>query len=81
MKKINFPAVITIIDFKKVFYSIHQGKMIKILLAYSFPPNLPRAIEATHTGTKARVVTPDRTTDEFELLATRRRLSPILINS
>ncbi len=56
-------------DFEKAFDSIHQGKMIKILRAYGIPPNLLRAIEATYTGTKARVVTPDETTDEFELLA------------
>ena len=40
--------------------------MIKIL---SIPPNLLRAIEATYTGTKARVVIPDGTNDEFELIA------------
>ena len=43
--------------------------MIKILRAYGIPPNLLSAIEATYTGTKARVVTPDGNTDEFELFA------------
>ena len=42
---------------------------MKILSAYGIPPNLLQAIKATYTGTKARVVTPDGTTDEFELLA------------
>jgi hypothetical protein len=31
--------------------------------------NLLKAIRATYTGTKPRVVTPDGTTNEFELLA------------
>ena len=69
VKKNNLPAVITFIDFRKAFDSIHRGKMMRILKAYGIPPNLLRAIEATYTGTKAKVVTPDGTTDEFELLA------------
>ncbi len=51
------------------FDSIHWGKMIEILRACGIPPNLLRAVEADYTGTKARVVTHDGTTDEFELLA------------
>ena len=43
--------------------------MIEILEAYSIPLNPLWAIEAIFTGTKARVVTPDGTTDKFELLA------------
>ena len=42
---------------------------MKFLMHYGIPPNLLRPIEATYTGTMAKVVTPDRTTDEFELLA------------
>ena len=45
------------------------AKLIKILrYAYGIPPHLLRALEATHTGTKTWVVTPDGPTDEFELL-------------
>ena len=40
-----------------------------ILKAYGILPNLLRAINATYTGTKARVVSLDGTTDGFELLA------------
>ena len=43
--------------------------MTKILKAYGIPPRLLKAIEATYTGTMAKVVTPDGVTDEFELLA------------
>jgi hypothetical protein len=33
-------SVLTFIDFKKAFYTIHRGKMIKILLAYGIPDSL-----------------------------------------
>ena len=34
IKSNNLPAIITFIDFKKAFDTIHRGKMIKILKAY-----------------------------------------------
>ena len=34
VKKNNLPAVLTFIDFKKAFDSIHRIKMMKILKAY-----------------------------------------------
>ncbi len=58
LKRNNLPAVITFINFKNVFDSIHWGKMITILRVYAIPPNLRRAIENTHTGTMVRAVTP-----------------------
>ena len=42
VKNNNLPAVLTFIDFKKAFDSIHRGKMIKILKAYGIPPLLLR---------------------------------------
>ena len=45
VKNNNKPAVITFIDFKKAFDSIHRGKMIKILQAYSISEKLVHAIE------------------------------------
>ena len=33
-KKRNIPVVLTFIDFKKAFDSIHRGKVLKILSAY-----------------------------------------------
>ena len=38
VKANNLPAIITFIDFKKAFDSIHRAKMIRILKAYGIPP-------------------------------------------
>src|SRR6056300_1363575 len=40
VKENNLKAVLTFIDFKKAFDSIHRGKMLGILKAYGIPPNL-----------------------------------------
>ena len=40
VKANNLPAIITFIDFKKAFDSIHRLKMMRILKAYGIPPNL-----------------------------------------
>ena len=40
----NLPAVITFIDFKKAFDTIHRGKMLLILKAYGIPDQLTNAI-------------------------------------
>ena len=68
-KAFNLPAILTFIDFKKAFDSIHRGKMIKILRAYGIPPRLLRAIESMYEDTFAKVLTPDGETAWFELLA------------
>ena len=65
----NLTAVMTFIDFRKAFDSIHRGKMMKILAAYGVPPQLLRAIEVAYSKTSARVVTPDGLSDVFEILA------------
>ena len=65
----NLPAIITFIDFKKAFDTIHRGKMIKILRAYGIPPNILRAIEKMYTNTQAKVITPDGETEQFEITA------------
>lgn len=69
MKKNNLTAVLCFIDFKKAFDSINRGIMLKILKAYRIPPNLLRVIEAMYKGTRAKVVTPDGISEEFEILA------------
>lgn len=61
------PIVLTFIDVKKAFTSIHWGKIMKILRVYGIPPRLVQAMEATYPGTKARIITP-----KTELLASRR---------
>ena len=69
MKANNLSAVITFIDFKKAFDSIHRGKMLKILKAYGLPPNLLRAIEAMYTNTRAKIISPDGETEMFDITA------------
>ncbi|XP_072033316.1 uncharacterized protein [Amphiura filiformis] len=65
----NLSAVVTFIDFKKAFDTVHRGKMIKILKAYGIPDIIVNAIEDTYQGTEAKVMTRDGDTDEFEILA------------
>ena len=67
MKANNLPAVLTFIDFRKAFDSVHRAKMMRILKAYGIPPNLLRAIESMYSGTKARVTTADGDTDQFDI--------------
>ncbi|KAJ4943537.1 hypothetical protein JOQ06_006037 [Pogonophryne albipinna] len=69
VKKDNLTAVLCFIDFKKAFDSIHRSTMVKILEAYGVPPNLLRAIETMYAGTRARVVTTDGNSEEFDILA------------
>lgn len=69
VKKDNLTAVQCFIDFKKAFDSIHRGMMMKIVKAYDIPPNLFGAIETMHAGTRAKVVTPDGNSEEFDILA------------
>ena len=69
VKQNNLPAVLTFIDFKKAFDSIHRSKMMKILKAYGIPPNMLSAINNMYTNTRAKVVTPDGETQEFDILA------------
>ena len=67
VKANNIEAVMTFIDFKKAFDSIHRGKMMRILKPYGIPPNLLQAIEMMYTNTKAKVVSPDGETEMFDI--------------
>ena len=69
VKTNNLKAILTFIDFKKTFDSIHRGKMMRILKAYGIPPNLLQAIEKMYSNARARIVTPDGETDLFEITA------------
>ena len=67
VKAHNLSAVITFIDFKKAFDTIHRGKMLRILKAYGLPPNILRAIEAMYTNTRAKIISPDGETEMFDI--------------
>ena len=69
VKRNNLPSVLTFIDFKKAFDSIHRGKMMKILKAYGVPPRLLQAVRSMYANTRAKVMTPDGETEEFDIMA------------
>ena len=69
VKANHLPAIITFIDLKKAFHSIHQGSMMRILKAYGIPPNLHRAIDKMYSNTKAKIITPDGETELIDITA------------
>ena len=69
IKERNLAAVLTFIDFKKAFDSVHRGKMLKILRAYGTPEQLVDAVGKMYENTHAKVLTPDGETEEFLILA------------
>ena len=69
VKANNLPAILTFIDFKKAFDTIHRGKMLKILRAYGIPDQIVRAVSIMYEDTKAKVISPDGETDTFDILA------------
>ncbi|CAH1244595.1 Hypp7340 [Branchiostoma lanceolatum] len=69
IKTYNLTAIITFIDFKKAFDTVHRGKMLKILKAYGIPDQLVEAIASMYQDTKAKVISPDGETELFDLYA------------
>ena len=57
VKANNLPAIITYIYFKKVFDTIHRGKMLKILRAYHIPGHI--VVADMYERTMATVISPD----------------------
>ena len=69
VKARNLTAVMTFVDFKKAFDTVHRGTMMAILRAYGIPSVIVDVIRLLYTGTKAKVVTSDGQTDLFDILA------------
>lgn len=81
VKRNNMTAVLVFTDFKKAFDSISREVMLRILKAYDVPPNLLRAIGAMYSGTRAKVMTPDGTSEEFDILTARGHSCPLALHS
>ena len=69
VKDKNLSCIMTFIDFRKAFDSIHRGKLMDILRAYGIPEKLVTAIAATYSETWAKVRTYDGITQPFQILA------------
>ena len=69
IKDQNLKAVITFVDFRKVFDSIHRGKLMQILKAYGIPDIIVDAINTLYEDTVAQVLSPDGDTEFFTILA------------
>ncbi len=69
IKAKNLPAVLTFVDFRKAFDSIHRGKLMEILKAYGVPSEIVSAVNILYTKTSAQVLSPDGDTEFFEILA------------
>ena len=69
----NLEAILIFIYFMKAFDTIHREKMLAILKAYGIPEELVTAsliaISIMYEGTTAKVITPNRGTETFNILA------------
>lgn len=69
IKAKKLTAVMTFVDFRKAFDSVHRGKLMKVLKAYGVPDEIIAAINVLYTNTMAQVLSPDGDTAFFEILA------------
>ena len=69
VKSHKLKAIITFVDFKKAFDSVHRERMFKILEAYGIPAKIVAAIRCLYENTKAKVISPDGETEAFDILA------------
>ena len=68
VKSKQLPAIITFIDFRTAFDSIHRGKLMEILLAYGIPQKLVSGIQVLYANTTSKVLSPNGDTEFFEIL-------------
>ena len=64
----NLKATLLFVDFSKAFDSIHKGKMKQILLAYGLTKVTVTAIMMLYKNIKAKVSSPNRDTDFFDIV-------------
>ena len=61
--------MITFVDFRKAFDSVHRDKMMNILSAYGIPDELAKAISLLYENTRAKILSPNGDTEFFDTLA------------
>ena len=59
--------IITFIDLKKAFDTIHRGKLMKILEVYGILTTIVKAIKDMYTNTGAKVISADSETELFDI--------------
>ena len=69
IKAKNLTAVLSFIDFRQAFHSIHRKKMLNILRAYGIPGTIVNAVSVMFDNTLAKVRSPDGDTDFFMVLS------------
>ena len=69
IKSKNLPVIITFVDFRNAFDSIHKEKLMEILKAYGVLVEIVNAVDMMYTNTTAQVLSPDGDTEFFEILA------------
>ena len=69
VKAKQLQSVLTFVDFKKSFDSIHRGKLMEILSVYGVPKKIVDAISILYKDTVAQVITADGETDFLEIAA------------
>ena len=65
----HLEAIMTFVDFKKAFDTIHRRKLMQILKAYGIPDKIVNAISILYQDTIAKVLSPDGETEYFEIMA------------
>ena len=78
----NLPGVLTFVDFRKAFDSIHKGKLMEILKAYWLPEKIVKVIEVLYVNATAQVLSPYGDTGFFNIYAgilQRDTLAPYLL--
>ena len=67
VKEFNLKAIITFIDFSKVFDTTDHGQMFIILRAYGITEQLVNVIKVMYSNTQAKVLSPDGETKPFQV--------------
>ena len=65
----NLKATLELVEFSKVFDSIHRGKMEQMLLASGLPKEIVTVIMILYKGMKAIVCSTNGDTDFFDIIA------------